>query len=84
VFHLDVRIAVITGSVFAGVLVAGALAAPGLDDDDRGNDAAAVSMPDAQPVLDGSEVGDYDDDEQDDERYEDDDDRDDHDDEDDD
>ncbi|HMO96040.1 MAG TPA: hypothetical protein PKD27_07950 [Tepidiformaceae bacterium] len=43
---MDARIAVITGSVFAGVLVAGALAAPRTNEGPASQGAAAVAVDD--------------------------------------
>lgn len=92
---MDARIAVITGTVFAGVLVAGALAAPRIDGNEPGSDLAAVTATDVPAAVqavdegyDGQGDDEYDDDgDERDERHHDDDDDDhdeDHDDEDDD
>ncbi len=50
---MDLKIAVITGSVFAGVLVAGALAAPrsGGDSASAPDSTAVVTAVDNAPVL---------------------------------
>lgn len=51
---LDAKIAVITGTVFAGVLIAGALAAP-LSGDDAVRDTTAVTAADESAIATGAE-----------------------------
>ncbi|MBE0607824.1 MAG: hypothetical protein IH609_00450 [Dehalococcoidia bacterium] len=79
---MDVRIAIITGTAFAGVLVAGALAAPRGGSDSNTEDTTTVLATDANGELVSlpAILSYYDDEEDDDDRYEDDDDDDDHDD----
>lgn len=74
---MDVRIAIITGIAFAGVLVAGALAAPRGGNDSNTGDTTTVLATDANgelvslpAILSYSDDGEEDDDD----RYEDDDD----------
>ena len=62
---MDTRIAVITGTVFAGVLVAGALAAPRIDDGEPGGETRGVTATDISALAEGYDVG-YDDDDDDD------------------
>lgn len=77
---MDVRIAIITGTAFAGVLVAGALAAPRGGNDKNTEDTATVLTTDANGELVSlpAILSYYDDEEDDDDRYEDDDRDDDH------
>ena len=72
---MDARVAIISGTVFAGVLVAGAFASPigpALGDDSDSNRQDAALSAGGQPEQPGLLVA-YDED--DDDRYEDDDDR---------
>jgi hypothetical protein len=78
---MDVRIAIITGTAFAGVLVAGALAAPRGGNDSNTEDTTTVLATDANGEIVSlpATVAYYDeeDEDEDDDRYEDDDDDDD-------
>jgi hypothetical protein len=73
---MDARVAIISGTVFAGVLVAGAFASPigpALGDDSDSNRQDAALSAGGQPEQPGLLVA-YDDDDDDDDRYEHDDD----------